>query len=951
MVSTTYYVRAEGDCNNTNAVSRLVTVRVPSTAPTGINLTNDNTCPGTSKVLTVVGGSLGDGAAWYWYSDASLTTLAGTGASITVDPLVSTTYYVRAEGDCNNTNAVSRLVTVLVASTDPTGINLTNDNTCTGTSKVLTLVGGSLGDGASWEWYTDAGFTASAGSGISITVDPLVSTTYYVRAEGDCNNTNAVSRLVTVRVPSTDPTGINLTNDNTCSGTSKVLTVVGGNLGDGASWEWYTDAGFTASAGSGISITVDPLVSTTYYVRAEGDCNTTTGISVLVTVSISSVDPTGVTVLNDGTCVGTGKILTIVEGSLGNNASWEWYSDAGFTVSVGSGPSITIDPDTSATYYVRAEGDCNTTTGISVDVTVSTSSTDPTGVTVLNDNTCFGTGKELTVIGGILGVNATWEWYSDATFSTSAGSGSSIIVDPVSTSTYFVRAEGTCNTTNSIEQQVIVKLPSIAPDEASVNIGEFCEGEVDEIILTYTGGLLGDGAVANWYTDSNLTGPVVATGNNITISAPTDTTIYYVRFEGDCDTTEAVSVQIIVNPMAMPVITGQSEVCEPDEVDYMVTGFEGSLFTWSVTGGTIMGDAFGESITVIWTGEGAGTINVTETTTGGCIGTFNSDVAKYLSPVAFEIESKGGVICKGEEGVVYHINGLENSVFEWTVEEGTITDDIGDSILVDWDVPKGSYHVWVVETTEHGCSGDTLSLMVQVEAPDLEMGEDPYICDGDMYTIDFSGEFNSYLWSDGSTDESYSTSEEGWIGLTAGDMHNCFVSDSIYLSVHALPVVDLGIDIYLCGDAGLILDAGDDGTVYSWSTGDRSQEITIYQGDRQVISVIVEDEYGCISMDTIVVDECNAEYYFRDIPTAITPNGDGVNDLWNIEKLAAYTQAEVEIYDRWGTLVWKSEPGYSEPWNGKNKNGNEVPMDSYHFVITLNIGSKDRITGIITVIK
>jgi gliding motility-associated-like protein len=100
-----------------------------------------------------------------------------------------------------------------------------------------------------------------------------------------------------------------------------------------------------------------------------------------------------------------------------------------------------------------------------------------------------------------------------------------------------------------------------------------------------------------------------------------------------------------------------------------------------------------------------------------------------------------------------------------------------------------------------------------------------------------------------------------------------------------------------------------------------------------------------------VVDECNAEYYFRDIPTAITPNGDGVNDLWNIEKLAAYTQAEVEIYDRWGTLVWKSEPGYSEPWDGKNKNGSEVPMDSYHFVIKLNFGSKDRISGIITVIK
>ena len=40
----------------------------------------------------------------------------------------------------------------------------------------------------------------------------------------------------------------------------------------------------------------------------------------------------------------------------------------------------------------------------------------------------------------------------------------------------------------------------------------------------------------------------------------------------------------------------------------------------------------------------------------------------------------------------------------------------------------------------------------------------------------------------------------------------------------------------------------------------------------------------------IVIDECNVEYYFKDIPTAITPNGDGVNDVWNIEKLQTYTQ-------------------------------------------------------------
>ena len=49
--------------------------------------------------------------------------------------------------------------------------------------------------------------------------------------------------------------------------------------------------------------------------------------------------------------------------------------------------------------------------------------------------------------------------------------------------------------------------------------------------------------------------------------------------------------------------------------------------------------------------------------------------------------------------------------------------------------------------------------------------------------------------------------------------------------------------------------------------------------------------------------------------------------------------------------MWKSEPGYSEPWDGKDMSGREMPMDSYHYVIKLNVGDKDRVTGIITVIK
>ncbi|MCD4711458.1 MAG: gliding motility-associated C-terminal domain-containing protein, partial [Bacteroidales bacterium] len=177
--------------------------------------------------------------------------------------------------------------------------------------------------------------------------------------------------------------------------------------------------------------------------------------------------------------------------------------------------------------------------------------------------------------------------------------------------------------------------------------------------------------------------------------------------------------------------------------------------------------------------------------------------------------------------------------------------------------------------------------------------------------------------------------------------------DSVYVSIYDLPEVDLGPDTSLCGDEGLVLNAGSDGIYYRWSTGEISQEITIFTGNPEEIWVEVENEYGCLSGDTIIVNECQVDFYFRDIPTAITPSdGNGLNDFWVIDKLASYSQAVVEIFDRWGTLVWKSEPGYSNPWDGLDMRGQEVPMDSYHFVIELNTGARgDHVTGIITVIR
>jgi gliding motility-associated-like protein len=91
------------------------------------------------------------------------------------------------------------------------------------------------------------------------------------------------------------------------------------------------------------------------------------------------------------------------------------------------------------------------------------------------------------------------------------------------------------------------------------------------------------------------------------------------------------------------------------------------------------------------------------------------------------------------------------------------------------------------------------------------------------------------------------------------------------------------------------------------------------------------------------------------IPNVITVNGDGVNDTWEIENLSHYNNAIVEIFNRWGAVVWKSN-GYSRQWDGSNYNSNEaLPAGTYFYIIRLNKTDKadqfDSYTGYIQLIN
>jgi gliding motility-associated-like protein len=86
------------------------------------------------------------------------------------------------------------------------------------------------------------------------------------------------------------------------------------------------------------------------------------------------------------------------------------------------------------------------------------------------------------------------------------------------------------------------------------------------------------------------------------------------------------------------------------------------------------------------------------------------------------------------------------------------------------------------------------------------------------------------------------------------------------------------------------------------------------------------------------------------IPNVFTPNNDGDHDTWEIQNLNAfYPNVSVDVFSKWGTLVYSSS-GYPAAWDG-SKNGKEVPAATYYYVIDLKKPGFKPVAGSVTIIR
>jgi gliding motility-associated-like protein len=155
-----------------------------------------------------------------------------------------------------------------------------------------------------------------------------------------------------------------------------------------------------------------------------------------------------------------------------------------------------------------------------------------------------------------------------------------------------------------------------------------------------------------------------------------------------------------------------------------------------------------------------------------------------------------------------------------------------------------------VQTTLYNCIlEDTVQVMIL--DPQIELGNDTAICQGQTVAFDVTQPFSTYLWQDGSTGSTYTTGLEETVWIEITDTFGCMNSDTLQV---IYPIADLKGDTTVCEGTNFILFSNvqpEFATSYTWNTGATGSSILITQPGQYWVDIIAEA--GCISTDTITV--------------------------------------------------------------------------------------------------
>jgi gliding motility-associated-like protein len=770
-------------------------------------------------------------------------------------------------------------------------------------------------------YFTDATFTTPL-------ADPTAvgeGTYYVVASNGTCTDNGSVTVTVTetpvltLNSPAAvcAPATVDITNAVISSTTVGTLA-------------YFTDAGFTTPVADPTSVG-----NGTYFVVAtNGSCTDNGSITVTVTNA-------PVLAVNNPAAVCSPSTVDLTNPLVASTTvgTLSYFTDVALTIPVADPTAVGA-----GTYYVlAASGTCTDNGSVTVTVT-------ETPVLTLNSPAavCAPATVDITNLAVSSTTVGALAYYTDAGLTTP-------VVDPTSVGNgiYYVQATNLGCTASGSVTVTVNTLPVIS---GVGNDPSVCNGTDGSIDVNLTSGPLSTG-ILNWTgtsSGSDVSADLTANPNiNGLITGNYDVTF----IDGNGCVSNLISIELI-NPGA-PQITnpGAQTACD----SYTLPAISGPVLSgnqsyWTGSGGTGTQLSPGDVLTstqLIYIYDVFGTcvdeevftvtINVTPSITnpGPQVACNNYDLpvitGTNLNAAAYynNSQANGGTLISGpitssQTIFIYDQNG---SCFD----EVSFTVTINPSpVLVS--ISGGATY----------CAGaDVADILVEVTgSPDYTLG---YTLDGTAQTVASSnGTINL-----GNAAGTYVVTSLEDAGCTAS------VSGTQTIVVNPVPTAPIAGDdatyCYYDEFTPMYAQTTLNGTLTWYSDAGLSQQVGTGESLLPSSTVgtytyyVVETAANCqgpSTLVTIVVEQCETE-----IPTAFTPDGDGVNDFWIIPDLSTnFPDNVVRVYNRWGNLIFESE-GYATPWDG-TYNGAELPVASYYFIVDFNDGGVTKpASGTVTIVR
>ncbi|MEM8969268.1 MAG: gliding motility-associated C-terminal domain-containing protein, partial [Bacteroidota bacterium] len=323
--------------------------------------------------------------------------------------------------------------------------------------------------------------------------------------------------------------------------------------------------------------------------------------------------------------------------------------------------------------------------------------------------------------------------------------------------------------------------------------------------------------------------------------------------------------------------------------------------------------------------------------------------------VAFARPEIPAELCQNEAGQFVitpeRLNG-EEIAYRWILEGNRVE---GDTVSYQF-TNSGTQTVTIEILESDGSVRDRYEQIMEVLAtPELtvQAADNPNLCPGAVVVLEASEGFASYQWNTESTERSITVTSAGTYTVTVTAESGCSTSQQFTVNEAENPEGEItaSTDRISLGDTLQLQATG--GDIYRWNSDISLSDSTIANPFvRPLITTTyvcqIINEAGCIdSVEfTVTVDRCLDVIPER----AFTPNNDGNNDTWFIEKMDLYPDCRLTLFNRQGVKLFEQE-NYSnlQPWDGL-ANGSIVPPGVYFYLIDCGEEAGTQ-TGSVTIIR